>query len=188
MIGITGQIGAGKSFVGQMLRKKYRVIDADFAVHELYRDCRELRSEIAREFGPDALTDEGVNRPFFADLIFKDDGSRQRLENLVYPVLTSYIIQENPDFVEAALFENVPALVEHLAEIWVVTAPAEIRLKRLTQNRRMEESDARRRMALQKHKDSEAAWQKLFPQKTLRFICNDGGEISLPHQLKGLIL
>ena len=50
MIGITGQIGAGKSFVGRLLReRKARVIDADVAVHHLYRDCRSLREAVERE-------------------------------------------------------------------------------------------------------------------------------------------
>lgn len=173
MIGITGQIGAGKSFVGRILRERnIRVIDADLAVHQLYRDNQELRSSIAGEFGPEALSDSGVNRKFFADLIFKDECARARLENLVYPVLTSYLIQENPAFVEAALLENVPALVEHLSEIWVVMASAEVRFLRLVKNRGMNEDDVRRRMDLQKFKDSEDAWRKLFPNKSLRFIDN----------------
>lgn len=175
MIGITGQIGAGKSYVGHLLRKRgIRVIDADLAVHQLYRDNQELREAVAREFGPDALTVSGVNRKFFADLVFRDASARVKLENLVYPVLTEYVLTEAPDFVEAALFENVPKMVEHLDEIWVVTAPAEIRLQRLMDNRNYSQEDALRRMSLQKEKDAENFWRQLFPGKTLRFISNAG--------------
>ena len=47
MKGITGTIGAGKSLVGRILRdKKIRVIDADVAVHHLYRDDKALRAAI----------------------------------------------------------------------------------------------------------------------------------------------
>lgn len=188
MIGITGQIGAGKSFVGHRLReRKIRVIDADLAVHQLYRDNLELRTAISREFGAESLTETGVNRKFFADLIFKDAGARVRLENLVYPVLTAYILRESPAFVEAALFENVPALVEHLSEIWVVTAPAATRLQRLTSNRKMNEDDARRRMELQQAKDSEECWRRLYPGKVLRFIDNDGDETALDEILQRML-
>lgn len=188
MIGITGQIGAGKSFVGHKLReRKFRVIDADLAVHQLYRDNQDLRAAVAEEFGPDALTESGVNRKFFADLIFKDAGARVRLENLVYPVLTAYLLKENPAFVEAALFENVPAMVEHLSEIWVVTAPAEIRLKRLMEKRNFTLDDARRRMELQQAKDCEECWRKLFPGKVLHFINNDGDEQTLDLYLASLL-
>lgn len=175
MIGITGQIGVGKSYVGHLLReRKIRVIDADLAVHQLYRDHQELRQAISREFGPEALTESGVNRKYFAELIFRDVNARIRLENLVYPVLTDYISRERPAFVEAALFENVPAVVDLLDEIWVVTAPAEIRLQRLMEKRNFTLEDARRRMELQQAKDSRECWEKLFPGKTLRFIDNSG--------------
>lgn len=184
MIGITGQIGAGKSFVGRLLReRKARVIDADVAVHHLYRDCRSLREAVEREFGENSLTEDGVNRKFFAELIFKDAGARLRLESLVYPELTRYIMQENPAFVEAALFENVPEMVCLLDEIWVVTASAEIRLERLTQSREMNVEDARRRMELQKSKDDPECWRSLFPGKVLRFIDNSGDEAHLVSQL-----
>lgn len=175
MIGITGQIGAGKSFVGQILRGRgISVIDADLAVHQLYGDNQELRESIARVFGPEALTESGVDRKFFADLIFRDASARVKLESMIYPVLTAYVQRENPEFVEAALFENVPDMVNLLDEIWVVTAPAEVRLKRLMENRNFSRDDALRRMALQQDKDSEEFWKKLFPGKTLRFIPNAG--------------
>lgn len=191
-IGITGQIGAGKSYVGSLLRSRgFSVLDADLACHELYRNSKELRAEISREFGSDALTPEGINRQFFADLIFKDAGARLRLENLVYPHLVRYTLDffrdcesnclaacnDGKAFVEAALFESVPDLVKHLDEIWVVTAPAEVRLKRLVENRGLSPEDASRRMELQKSKDDPDCWLKLFPGKVLRFIENNGKSI-----------
>lgn len=176
MIGITGQIGAGKSFVGQMLRGRgHKVLDADVTVHKLYRDDALLRQAISAQFGECALTADGVGRKFIADLIFRNPSARKQLEKLVYPALTRYILQENPDFVEAALFENVPEIVAALDEIWVVTAPAEVRLQRLTApGRGLSPEDARRRMQLQSAKDRPEFWQELFPGKELRFIDNGG--------------
>ena len=188
MIGITGSIGAGKSLVGRLLRdRKIRVIDADVAVHHLYRDHQELRLSIAREFGEDILTEKGISRSRMADLIFSDSSARIRLESLVYPVLTEYLLQENPAFVEAALFENVPELVKHLDEIWVVTAPVQIRLNRLIENRGFSEVDARRRIELQSSKDSEDGWRKLFAGKKLRFIDNSSDEAALQRHVAELL-
>ena len=188
MIGITGSIGAGKSLVGRLLRDRHvRVIDADVAVHQLYRDNTELRSAIAKEFGDDILTEKGISRSRMADLVFGDPTARLRLESLVYPVLTEYLLRENPAFVEAALFENVPELVEHLEEIWVVTAPVETRLKRLVENRGFSEKDARRRIDLQRTKDAEDGWIKLFPGKNLRFIDNSLDESHLLQQVEELL-
>ena len=80
MIGITGTIGAGKSLVGRILRdRKIRVIDADVAVHHLYRDNESLRAAIAKEFGEDMLTEKGVSRTRMANLVFSDSAARKRL-------------------------------------------------------------------------------------------------------------
>jgi len=188
MIGITGSIGAGKSLVGRILRDRhFRVIDADVAVHHLYRDNVSLRSAIAKEFGEDMLTASGISRSRMADLVFSDSSARLRLEKLVYPALTEYLLRENPEFVEAALLENVPELVERLDEIWVVTAPVEIRLERLVKNRSFSEKDARRRIELQRVKDAEEGWVKLFPGKTLRFIDNSFDETSLRNEIEALL-
>lgn len=178
MIGITGQIGAGKSFVGQMLRERgFKVLDADLAVHELYRDSKDLRQAIALEFGAEALTADGVNRKFIADLIFKDESARKRLEALVYPALTEYVVLQNPDYVEAALFENVPQMVQQMESFWVVVASEETRFNRLVNQRGLSVEDARRRMDLQRAKNDSETWKKLFPGKEIRFIENNDGSL-----------
>lgn len=188
MIGITGTIGAGKSLVGRILRdKKIRVIDADVAVHQLYRDNAALRSAIAKAFGEDMLTEKGISRSRMANLIFEDASARARLEAIVYPVLTDYLLRANPAFVEAALFENVPELVARLEEIWVVNAARGIRKKRLVENRGFSEEDAERRIELQQAKDSEEEWRRLFPGKKLRFIDNSLDEAALQKTVLSLL-
>ena len=187
MIGITGSIGAGKSLVGRILRdRKIRVIDADVAVHHLYRDNKALREAIAKEFGEDMLTEKGISRKRMADLVFSDSTARNRLETLIYPVLTEYLLQESPAFVEAALFENVPELTSRLDEIWVVTASEEVRLKRLVESRGFSEEDARRRIELQRPRNSESYWKNLFPNKTVRFIDNSQDESALKKTVEEL--
>jgi dephospho-CoA kinase len=159
-IGIVGSIGAGKSFVGTLLRDRgFRVMDADEVVHELYRTSNDLRAVIRCAFGPYCLTQDGVNREFFADLIFRDSDARRRLESLVYPYLTQAVLDffEEPErpsergirFFSAALLDRVPEIVKVLDEIWAVTAPEDIRLKRLVA-RGLSEDDARRRMETQR--------------------------------------
>ncbi len=188
MKGITGTIGAGKSLVGRILRdRKIRVIDADVAVHHLYRDDKALRAAIAKEFGEDMLTEKGVSRTRMANLVFSDPTARKRLEVLVYPALTQYILRANPAFVEAALFENVPELVSRLDEIWVVSAAREVRKNRLIENRGFSEEDAERRIELQSAKDSEEEWKRLFPGKKLRFIDNSGDEAQLQKIIEQLL-
>ena len=153
-IGITGTIGSGKSTVGECLRRRgLSVLDADACVHELYRDCDALRKELAEAFGPECLTAEGVNHKFFTDLIFKDDTAREKLEALVYPYLTDavrvfFAAHSGPAFLEAALLHRIPQVVKFLDQVWLVDAPAQVRLERLEQ-RGLSRDDAQRRIETQ---------------------------------------
>jgi len=161
-IGITGTIGSGKSSVGVCLRRRgLPVLDADACVHELYRDCDALRKELAEAFGPECLTADGVNRKFFADLIFKDDAAREKLEALVYPYLTDAVQKffeshSGPAFLEAALLHRIPQVVNLLDQVWLVDAPVKVRLERLVL-RGLSREDARRRIETQG--DIAALWQ-----------------------------
>lgn len=181
-IGIVGSIGSGKSFVGSLLRARgFRFMDADDVVHELYRTSTDLRSVIRCAFGPYCLTQDGVNREFFADLIFKDHDARRRLESLVYPYLTQAVLDffEEPErpsergvrFFAAALMDKVPEIVKVLDEVWVVTAPEDVRLQRLVA-RGLAEDDARRRMETQRT-------NTLPSHPNIRVIENVGDEASL---------
>ena len=189
-IGITGSIGAGKSFVGSLLRDRgFRVLDADVAVHDLYRENAALRGELAENFGEECLTPDGVNRDYFIRKIFSDDGARERLESIVYPHLTRYVKEflEAADgapvkFVEAALLSRAPGIVGMLDEIWIVDAPEDMRLERLV-NRGMERSDALRRIENQR---GECIAER-FAGKTVHTLENAGLRGALESRLDALL-
>ena len=189
-IGITGSIGAGKSFVGELLREKnFQVLDADRKVHELYRDSQALRQELSDYFGKDCLTPDGVNSALIADKVFADASAREMLEKIVYPYLTEsvkkFFDEGEPavcKFVEAALFSRAPELVEMLDEIWIVGAPEEVRLRRLV-SRGLSEADAMRRIKNQQG----ACAPELFPGKKIHALTNDTDRSMLESQLKNLL-
>lgn len=200
-IGITGSIGSGKSFVGELLRERgFRVLDADRQVHELYRDSKELRAKLADFFGEACLTPTGVNSALIADRVFADDKAREKLEQIVYPYLnhavedffdadseTSKCVAEVVDaaknyrFVEAALFSRAPELLKMLDEIWIVDAPENVRLQRLIA-RGLSESDASRRIENQRG----ACAPELFPGKRIQLLMNDGDRSRIETQLDDL--
>ena len=189
-IGITGSIGAGKSFLGELLRdKNFQVLDADRKVHELYRDSQALRQDMADFFGADCLTPKGVNSALIADRIFVDASARETLEHIVYPYLTEavrkFFDEGEPavcKFVEAALFSRAPELVEMLDEIWIVGAPEEVRLRRLVA-RGLSETDATRRIMNQQG----ACAPELFPGKRIHVLTNDADRSRLELQIENLL-
>ena len=187
-IGITGTIGSGKSFVGSLLRERgYMVLDADRQVHELYRDSASLRKELSAAFGPECLTEDGVDRAYLARIVFNDEASRILLEKLVYPYLTASVRDfllgdssafPNMKFVEAALFSRTPEIVSMLDEMWIVKAPEDVRLRRLVA-RGLSEHDARLRIANQQNTCDES----LFPGLQVRVLENAEGKPSIERQL-----
>lgn len=189
-IGITGSIGAGKSFMGRLLRaRNFQVLDADRKVHELYRDSTGLRSEMAEYFGEDCLTPDGVNSALIADRIFADASAREKLEQIVYPYLNRAVAEffdesaaDQCRFVEAALFSRAPELVKMLDEIWIIDAPESARLERLV-HRGLSESDAKRRIENQRG----ACAPELFPGKRIRTIMNDGDKSHVEQLLDVLL-
>ena len=200
-IGITGSIGSGKSFVGALLRERgFQVLDADRKVHELYRDSQALRRELASFFGEECLTPIGVNSKLIADRIFVDAKAREKLEQIVYPYLTTAVQNffdradcdggncheaknaESARFVEAALFSRAPELVKLLDEIWIVDAPENVRLQRLVA-RGLSESDASRRIENQRG----ACAPELFQGKKIRLLTNDGDRSCVESRLECLL-
>lgn len=203
-IGITGSIGAGKSFVGALLRaRNFQVLDADCKVHELYRDSAGLRAEMAAYFGEECLTPMGVNSALIADRVFADANARVKLEQIVYPYLNRAVAEfftgEAADsssesaaqltsaadkcrFVEAALFSRAPELVKMLDEIWIIDAPESARLERLV-HRGLSESDAKRRIENQRG----ACAPELFPGKRIRTVMNDGDKLHVEQLLDELL-
>ena len=201
-IGITGSIGSGKSFVGELLRERgFRVLDADRQVHELYRDSKELRAKLADFFGEACLTPTGVNSALIADRVFADDKAREKLEQIVYPYLTTAVKKffeadsemskdsaevtvaaKNCRFVEAALFSRAPQLVEMLDELWIVEASENVRLHRLVA-RGLSECDASRRIENQRG----ACAPELFPGKRIQLLTNDGDRSCVESQLEEML-
>lgn len=206
-IGITGSIGAGKSFVGALLRaRSFQVLDADCKVHELYRDSAGLRAEMAAYFGEECLTPTGVNSALIADRVFADASARVKLEQIVYPYLNLAVanffagdagnaadcpkesatqltkVADKCRFVEAALFSRAPELVKMLDEIWIIDAPESARLERLV-HRGLSESDAKRRIENQRG----ACAPELFPGKRIRTVMNDGDKLHVEQQLDELL-
>ncbi len=200
-IGITGSIGAGKSFVGALLRaRNFQVLDADCKVHELYRDSAGLRAEMAAYFGEECLTPDGVNSALIADRVFADADARVKLEQIVYPYLNravaNFFAEDASDensaqltsaadkcrFVEAALFSRAPELVKMLDEIWIIDAPESARLERLV-HRGLSESDAKRRIENQRG----ACAPELFPGKLIRTVMNDGDKLHVEQLLDELL-
>lgn len=169
MIAITGLIGCGKSLVASVVREAgFEVLDTDALAHCLYKTNTDLRKKIAKEFGEEALDENGINRKYMANLVFETIEKLELLESIVHPILQKEIEKINPPYAEAAVLHKLPELAKKMQEIWIVEASESIRRERLLR-KGMQEADIENRMRAQMQQP--ACWQ--LAKKTIK-IDNNG--------------
>src|SRR5436190_23359086 len=86
IIGITGGIGSGKSFVARLFGELgCVVIDSDAQVRAAY-ERPDVKATLRQWWGAEAFDAAGnVSRPAIARRVFADPAERARLEGLVHP-------------------------------------------------------------------------------------------------------
>ncbi len=164
IIGLTGNIGVGKSAVLDVLRKLgAHTIDADKVAHGVMLPGGRAYDAVVEAFGPAILLPDGaINRRQLANIVFAYPEKLAQLEAIVHPAVEEAVRAE----IEAAdapvaIIEAIKLLEGGLKsicdEIWVVTAPEEVQIVRLMEDRGMTEQEARRRMRSQSPQDWKAA-------------------------------
>lgn len=156
-VGLTGGIGAGKSTVSATFAECGAVIvDGDVISREVVQPGSDGLSALVDEFGRDILGSDGsLNRPALAAKAFVDEQQRARLNAIVHPLVArrrAEIVAAVDD--DQVVIEDIPLLVESgMAPLFplvvVVHADADLRLRRLVEQRGMSEADARARIAAQ---------------------------------------
>jgi dephospho-CoA kinase len=156
-VGLTGGIGAGKSTVaGRLTERGAVVIDADCLAREVIEPGTEGLAAVVADFGDGVLTQDGeLDRASVAERVFDDEAARGRLNGIVHPLVAArsaemvagaptdaVVVQDIPLLVEGGMAAGFPLVV-------VVHADAEVRVRRLVEQRGMPEADARSRIAAQ---------------------------------------
>jgi len=156
VIGLTGNIGTGKSTVARMLAELgAQVIDADRIAHELMGPGTPIGQAVVEEFGPDVLGEDGVvDRISLGEVVFADPQVLARLEAIVHPAVMQevncrirasdarVVIVEAIKLIESGMYRDCDAL-------WVVTCRPEQQVARLAAQRGMAKQEIRQRMAAQ---------------------------------------
>jgi len=159
VVGIVGGIGAGKTEVLRLLAAHgAAAVAADELNREALAPGQPTLATIREAFG-DGYFDEqgGLRRQRLGDLIFGDAAARDRLERLVHPVMCRLLGERLAQWrqagvavaaVEAAVLERMGAL-DLVDRVLLVTAPAEQRVRRLTQRDGLSAAQAAARLRSQ---------------------------------------
>ncbi len=134
IIGITGGIGSGKSYLAQELAKRgFAVYDCDREAKRIIAEDKAVQAAIIKLLGEEAFKDGKYNTAYVAQRVFTEPQLLKKLNKIVHPAVKADISRQSSDVsllvVESAiLFES--GLDELCDKIVVVTAPEETRIAR----------------------------------------------------------
>ncbi len=174
VFGLTGGIGTGASTVAQMFKELGAiVIEADQVGREVVAPGSETLQKIVGIFGPKVLAkDETLDRQKLADIIYKDEAARRRLNALLHPLIRRRIVEEigrlRDEQPDAIVIVDVPLLLDttgpeafELDGVIVVSTDRATQVKRLRSRDKISAEDAERRLAAQRavaEKAEDADW------------------------------
>lgn len=139
VIGITGSISTGKTFVTDYLSKMgYQVIDADVLSRKVLSKGEEGYYKVIKHFSREILDDdENINRRKLAEIIFNNEDEKNILESIVHPQVINKMLELISNIKKGEIvFLSIPLLFEinfekYLDKTVVVYSNKEIQIKRL---------------------------------------------------------
>ena len=189
VIGITGPTGAGKTTVLNVLRELGgAVADCDGVYHELLSTSIPMREELAARFGPEIFDENGdLRRKELGAIVFGDPDALADLNAITH----RHIVSELERRIAQAEGEGRPAIALDAVALLesgagtlcgttiAVTAPEELRVRRIMAREGIGEDYARARVKAQKP----SAW---FEERCAHTLRNDGEKASLEEQAREL--
>ncbi|HOR30745.1 MAG TPA: dephospho-CoA kinase, partial [Candidatus Syntrophosphaera thermopropionivorans] len=138
LIGITGNIGSGKTTFCNLLEEKgFKVIYADEIAQQQLNQPDTLKTLIKR-WGKGIVKNGQPQRDKIAEIVFNNKSELDFLNSIVHPKTLSALQQIVDNSTEKYLFFEIPLLFEAGLElcfdyIILIRAPREVRINRLLQ-------------------------------------------------------
>ncbi len=176
LVGLTGGIGAGKSTVSAMLAERgAAIVDADQIARDLQMPGTEVLRAMAERFGDHILLADGaLDRGAVAKIVFNDDAALKDLNGIVHPAMQAEI-QRQIDLhkdTDRVVVLDFPLLGENprkgLVATVVVDIPVDVAVRRLVDQRGMDETDALARINSQISREERLA--------TATHVIDNGGD------------
>jgi len=159
ILGVTGGIATGKSFVCSVFREMGApVVSADEIAREVVQPGTETLRQLIETFGQEILLPDGhLDRQYLGNLIFADKKARSRLNSIIHPAIArcseEQLQQTRYTHAPLVIYE-APLLFEANAQsrvdkILVVTAKSGIQLQRLMEREQINRHTAEQRIKSQ---------------------------------------
>lgn len=159
IIGLTGGIASGKSFIAKELEKKgFPVIDADKVAREVVEPGEEAFKKIVKTFGKEVVAEDGtLLRKKLGEIIFSDEEKREMLNNIVHPAIRERMLHKKEQLEKEGaevIVLDIPLLIENKSfhvvdKVLLVYVDEDVQKKRLMERDKRGEEDANNRITSQ---------------------------------------
>ena len=133
-IGIAGGIGSGKSYVCALIRQRgFEVYDCDSAAKRLIRTDPDIRQQLTALIGPDTYSAEGqLNKAVVARFLLLSEDNTDAINSIVHPAVFRDFEASGLEWLESAIMYE-SGISRLMDRVIVVTAPLEVRIRRVMQ-------------------------------------------------------
>jgi dephospho-CoA kinase len=164
LVGLTGGIASGKSYVASLLEQLgASAIDADVVAREVVVPGTIGYSQVVEEFGRQFLQPTGeIDRQLLGAMIFSDPTKRARLESILHPLIKQRTLQLISEQKSEIVVYVVPLLIEAAVDypfdaVVTVEAGEANQVSRLMNSRGLSEEDAKLRISAQTSSETRKA-------------------------------
>lgn len=172
-IALTGGIGSGKTIVARLFEiLGIPIYYSDLRAKELMIQDEDLMAAIQKSFGQESYLEGQLNRAYLAERVFNDTHQLELLNDLVHPAVfrdqekwfstlnAPYAIVESAIIIELGR----EASFDH---VLLVTAPEDLRIKRIKARDGATESSIRKRM------DAQLSQEEKLKKADFRIVNNE---------------
>ncbi len=155
-VGLTGNIGSGKSTVAKMFSELGApTFDADKIGHEILESDAHIQSRIVETFGKEIILDGMISRHQLAKIVFSNAAKKAKLESILHPAIMKVLnervsknVSNGYAIMEAALIYEAK-LADSFDYMILVKVDKDIAVERAAKNLGIRKQDVLKRLKMQ---------------------------------------